>query len=567
LKIYSTIFLILVLVSVASGQERDYNINFFNNTDPKITTIEGRIDSIGFVQKVIMVQNHLFSSGYLLANVDALSYDTTYQATINVGKKYYWQSLGVNNIPEEMLSKAGYRKRDFEGRDFSVSAFSKLMNRLLQQSSKNGYPFAEFNLLDIEIRKGYVEGVLSYRPGPLIRFDSLTISPPNFINSRFLESYLNVKKGDLYNQEAIANISTRLNQLAYCNFNDSLALRYENNLCNISFELEPKKANRIDAIVGFFPNQNNTLRLTGFVNLHLENLFKSGKSLSLVWQQFQNASQKLQIDYRHPNFLRSTVGLEFDFDLLKQDSAFLNTDLNISGFFQSNRFEVAFQTNIKTSRTLSTPSDSLVIPEFVDFNLQQFGVNLSYNGVGNQINPIRGQKVFAEFIIGNKTIRKNTGVVAEVYDSLRLNSIQIKAMLGGELNQHISGPFTFHLNIQLATLYNNDVLFTNDLIRLGGVNSLRGFNDLELFVSSYGLARVEARLAFNQNSRLFAFYDQAVTMNSVSQFNDTPFGFGTGIFLHTAAGDLQLIYALGVSKEQSLSLTQSKIHIGYVARF
>ena len=567
MKIYSTIFLILTLVSVASGQERVYNIDFINNTDPKITSINGRADSVGFVQKVILVQNQLFSSGYLLANVDKITYDTTYQALINVGKKYYWQSLGVNNIPEEMLSKAGYRKRDFEGRDFSISAFSKLMNKLLKQASKNGYPFAEFNLLDIEIRKGYVEGVLSYQPGPLIQFDSLSISPRNFINPRFLESYLDVKKGALYNHEAIANISSRLNQLTYCNFNDSLELRYENNLCNIGLHLEPRKANRIDAIVGFFPNQNNTLRLTGFVNLHLENLFKSGKSLSLVWQQFQNASQKLQVDYRHPNFLRSKVGLEFDFDLLKQDSAFLNTDLTISGFFQSKKLEVALQTNIITSRTLSTPTDSLAIPEFADFNLQQLGVNLSYNGLGNQINPMRGQKFFAELNIGNKTIRKNAAIVDEVYDSLRLNSIQIRAKLGGELNQRISGPFAFHVNVQLATVYNNDILFTNDLLRLGGVNSLRGFNDLELFVFSYGLARIEARLAFNQNSRLFAFFDQALTMNSISQFNDTPYGFGAGIFLNTAAGDLQLIYALGVSKEQSLSLTQSKIHIGYVARF
>jgi hypothetical protein len=66
---------------------------------------------------------------------------------------------------------------------------------------------------------------------------------------------------------------------------------------------------------------------------------------------------------------------------------------------------------------------------------------------------------------------------------------------------------------------------------------------------------------------LFLFFDQAWTANSVRDFNDTPFGFGAGLKLDTGKGDLQLVYGLGVSGEQSLSLTQSKIHIGYVARF
>jgi hypothetical protein len=71
----------------------------------------------------------------------------------------------------------------------------------------------------------------------------------------------------------------------------------------------------------------------------------------------------------------------------------------------------------------------------------------------------------------------------------------------------------------------------------------------------------------NEASRVFLFYDQAYTFNELVNNSDFPLGFGAGIYLGTGAGDLQLIYALGVSQEQSLSLDQSKIHIGYVANF
>ena len=39
------------------------------------------------------------------------------------------------------------------------------------------------------------------------------------------------------------------------------------------------------------------------------------------------------------------------------------------------------------------------------------------------------------------------------------------------------------------------------------------------------------------------------------------------LFLIPVWGELQLIYALGKSDQQDVSFTQSRIHIGYVARF
>jgi translocation and assembly module TamA len=209
----------------------------------------------------------------------------------------------------------------------------------------------------------------------------------------------------------------------------------------------------------------------------------------------------------------------------------------------------------------------LRLPEIADYNLQQVGIGTYYNGLDDRTNPMKGSKAFADFKVGNKQISKSPEVADIVYDSINLKSLQLQLSVGGEINQRVAGPFVAHLDASYAIVLNQDNLFTNDLIRLGGVNSLRGFNEFELFVSSYALARVEARLIMSSTSRLFLFYDQAFTDNSISKFTDQPRGFGAGMLLDTGNGDLQLIYALGVSAQQSLSLAQSKIHIGYVARF
>jgi outer membrane protein assembly factor BamA len=547
-----------------------YLIDFSDIPNISLEARTGNADSSVFVLEVQKTKNRLLAEGHLLANIDKIQFgQDTLLAVINVGDKYRWSALGTNNIPEEMLSKAGYRKRDFKGTEFSSNAFNRLITKLLDNAANSGYPFASLQLTEVEVVKNSVKGVLTYEAGPIIYYDSLTVNPQNFIKPKFLGSYLATKEGALFQINDLTQIENSINRLPYCQLTDSVQLSFQNNLCNISFNLKPVKANKIDALIGFLPNQKpgEGLLITGFVNLQLQNLFKSGKELSFLWRQFQQQSQKLFIMYKHPNLINSPLGISLEFDLLKQDTAFLNTNFNIEGFYLHNKMEISFIASFKSSRSLSTPVDTLELPEVADYNLQQLGVRTTYNGLSNTTNPLRGALAFIEFQVGNKQIKKNTGVAEMVYDSISLGPVQFEGLIGGEINQQIIGPFVLHVDLTLGSIINNDQLFTNDLIRLGGVNSLRGFNDLELFVSSYALARIEARLLINLNSRLFLFYDQALTNNIVANIRDQPRGFGAGMMLDTGLGNLQLVYALGVSGQQSLSLTQSKIHIGYVARF
>jgi len=570
LKNSCLIFILLLIAKSVFSQERPFQIKFLNDEKADLSTITGKSDSSGFILQAQKVKNIILAQGYLLANIDSILFaGDTLQAQIYVGDKFQWRALGTENIPEEMLSRAGYRERDFEHQNFSPKNFSKLINKLLEQAANSGYPFANLHLNKIEVDADKVSGVLTYEAGPVIFYDSLTITPDNFIKHSFLENYLSTKKGKPFQLKHITKIENSINRLPYAMMKDSMLLRFENNLCNIHLSLKPVKANKIDALIGLLPNQkrNNGLLITGYLNLNLQNLFKSGKELSFVWRQYQQQSQNLKFHYRHPNLLNSPLGFKVRFDLLKQDSSFLTTDFGVEAFTIYRSIELSFISSFKSSNALSNPIDSLSLPLIADFKLQQFGARVIYNGISTVTNPLRGSKAFVDFRLGNKQISRRLGIVDAIYDSINLNSLQVDLSIGGEYNQRVSKLFVVHADATLATIINKDDIFANDLLRLGGVNSLRGFNDLELFVSSYVLLRLEPRLILNETSRLFLFYDQAFTDNSITEFTDQPWGFGAGLMLDTGNGDLQLVYGLGVSAQQSLSLAQSKIHIGYVARF
>ncbi|MEN8249140.1 MAG: BamA/TamA family outer membrane protein [Bacteroidota bacterium] len=564
------VLLILILATDLFAQEKDYKIEYVNSKNKELNLETGRADSSTFILKINSIKNQLLSKSYLLANIDEVHMDSSLQyAKINVGDKFLWQAMGIENIPEVMLSKAGYRKTDFEDTDFSEKEFNRLINKLLSEASNNGYPYASFKLKDISIQDNKLNAVLNYDAGPVIYFDSLTVRPENFIKARFLESYLDVKEGDLFTLKSANKIYNAFSLLPYCKLSDSVQISFQNNLCNINLQVDPVKANKIDALIGFLPDQEEGkgFLLSGFVNLHLHNLFKSGKELSFVWRKFQKESQTLKLNYNHPNLFRSPMGVGFIMDIIKQDSAFYNTDIQLSAFYYKDRLRISFSTDLITSRSLSTPIDPFVVPDILDFNIQQLGVEVSHNTLDDLNNPLNGIRIYSGVKLGNKKILKSPDLAENIYDSLDLKSTQSKIKIGGEINKRVTGSLVFHLDASSGWIINNDQLYLNDLFRLGGINSIRGFNDLDILVSSYMLFRFEPRLVLNSSSRLFMFYDQGFTNNSVTNLKDKPRGFGAGLVLDTGLGDLQLVYALGISDQQSLSLTQSRIHIGYVARF
>ena len=114
----------------------------------------------------------------------------------------------------------------------------------------------------------------------------------------------------------------------------------------------------------------------------------------------------------------------------------------------------------------------------------------------------------------------------------------------------------------------NENLFLNELFRLGGLKSIRGFNEKYFYAKRFGYINFEQRLFFDQNSFLTVFADMGILDNPYeAQKIDHPFSFGTGINLDTDGGLFSFVFALGNSNTQPLSFSYSRIHFGYLARF
>lgn len=122
------------------------------------------------------------------------------------------------------------------------------------------------------------------------------------------------------------------------------------------------------------------------------------------------------------------------------------------------------------------------------------------------------------------------------------------------------------LSIDGKTLI-SDTYFENELLRFGGINSIRGFEENSLLAASYGVLNMEYRYQFSNSMYVHTITDMAYLDNKITNTKEKLFGYGFGFGILTNSGLLKLNYANGKSENQKFKLSNSKIHISLTATF
>jgi outer membrane protein assembly factor BamA len=472
-----------------------------------------------------------------------------------------------------MLQKVGYKEKLYSNQPFDYQEVNQLMKELIRLSGDSGYPFASINLDSVQITHSEVTAKLSFNQGPFITFDSLVLTAPIKINPRFLQAYLKVQPGAPFSESLVEEIPPRIDKLPYLRLTEEPSLSFQNDQASTYLALQQVEANQIDGVIGFLPNAkgNGGLLLTGQFNLLFQNMFGGGRSLGLKWEGFKPESQMLDINFHQPILFKSPIDLDLRFNLLKEDSTFVNRMFNLDLTYSKGRHLLGIYTHLKTARLPSSDlfDEITTFPDLADFNLNQFGGSYRWDNLDNSYLPRSGFRLNMRASTGTKKIRKNSAISDSLYQDLKLETGQFSWDIELEGFFPVSKHWVLTGKWAGGGVY-NERLFFNDLYRLGGLKSLRGFSENTFFADNFAYSTVEPRFFFDTNSYLFVFYDQAWWLRyslENNSFKDSPSGFGAGISFTTKAGIFNFVWAVGASKTQQLGLNQSKIHFGYISRF
>jgi outer membrane protein assembly factor BamA len=224
----------------------------------------------------------------------------------------------------------------------------------------------------------------------------------------------------------------------------------------------------------------------------------------------------------------------------------------------------------RNSSLLSTRglSNISALPDYADIGTSLYGLEANITRLDYRFNPRKGYRLISRVSAGSRKIRKNVAVNPLVYEGLRLNSIQVNAMLDADLFVPLFRRATFNTGL-MASWLESPSLFENELPRIGGINSLRGFNEESIFAASYAILNLEYRYLMDENAFIFVFVNGAWYENKAVNRNisDTPYGLGAGISFETKAGIFSLSYALGSEKGNPVQFRSAKVHFGLTSLF
>ncbi|MBC7861929.1 MAG: BamA/TamA family outer membrane protein, partial [Bacteroidia bacterium] len=205
---------------------------------------------------------------------------------------------------------------------------------------------------------------------------------------------------------------------------------------------------------------------------------------------------------------------------------------------------------------------------YADITTRAYGLGFFYEKLDYKLNPRKGISFSLNGSAGSRLIKKNAKLNEIIYNGVKLNTSQYQ----GEVEVFGYIPLfkkaTIKLGTQAATVI-SDQVFKNELFRIGGLKTLRGFDEESIFASTYAIGTFEYRYLLDENSAVFLFSDAAIYEKSFvgGYLKDIPYGVGAGMSFETKAGIFSLSYALGKQFNNPLDIRSGKIHFGIVNAF
>lgn len=524
------------------------------------------------LRKVLIL---LWNDAYLAARYDSLVQDSvSLTAYLDPGVKYQWARLKKGNVDEGILSDIGFREKLWRGRPLKFKEAAKVQEDILTWCENNGYPFASIRLDSVTFPDDHsLSAVLHLEKNRFTKIDSIEMKGNLRLSKPYLYNYIGIAPGDPYNENRLQSLSKRLKELPFARETKPYTLLFTEKYTKLTLFLDKKPAGQFDGIVGILPDsRTGKILFTGDVRLRLQNSFAHGELIELNWRRLQEQTQDLKANLNYPYLLHTPVGISYGIKLYRRDTTFIdvNQQIGLQYLFSANTGINAFVKR-RSSTLLSTKGleNITVLPQYADISATSYGLGFHHEQLDYRFNPRRGYDFTVSADIGNRVIQKNAGLPAMIYDHVTLRSVQYSSEFSAEKFWPIGRRATIKTGLQSAWLYNSATLFRNELFRIGGLKTLRGFDEESIYASSYAIGTIEWRFLLDENSYFFLFTDGCwYENNSQNTFiTDRPYGFGTGLTFETKAGIFALTYALGSQFGQPINFRDGKIHVGFVGLF
>ncbi len=504
------------------------------------------------------MRTRLGAIGYIENKLIALlkMNDSIFKAKFDLRQKYNTIYIYYNNEyinPDLLNSISDKVEKDYFVIDMvSVEPVLRQLNAAVANS---GFPFSKLQLSEIKKKDDIsLTAQLVITSSKTKRtIDAIKVVGYEKFPKSYVKHYLKLRTSEVFDLDAIEKKTEELNNLRFANQTKSPEVLFKEDSTSLYIYVEKSKSNTFDGFLGFGTNEDtNRLEFDGFLNLRLINNLNYGETFSLLYKSDENDQDTFDASVGLPYLFSSPLGIDLNLRIFKKDSSFTTIDQKARVHYQINALHKV-ATGISSIESNNLLSNSSIV-SLQDYNSTYFTV--SYEFLKPQFYDVLfpfKSNVLLETNFGNRstsaTKTKQTLVILKAFNNFKLNRKN-----------------SIYLNLDAANLI-SDNYFENELLRFGGINSIRGFEENSLFASLFGVLNTEYRYRLSNSIYVHSITDLAYFENKSLDIKEKLFGFGFGFGILTNSGLLKFNYANGKNENQKFKLANSKIHISLVAQF
>jgi len=542
-----------------------------------------------------LLAKNLKSDGYFAVSIDSFqNKQDTLSAYLHLGNLYPGISMDISNLEEAV--KRATRMPLEDTVDFNLKEWNSLNEKLLQYSENNGYPFAEVKLDDVLIENGTINAKLNYKQGEKFLIDSIEIRGTSKLNNKYVQNYLDLKKGEVYNEEKIRQASQRLKELPFVKSSRSPAVEFFDNGARLFLFMNGQEASRFDFLLGLAPNTRNdsqrNFTITGEGVLSLVNIFGFGEKFHIEYKNYPSGIKELKSQIASTYLPFVPLGTDIQFNLHIKDTLYINRNFEFGLLYplKGNNYAKVFY-KFAQSNLLGLDTKKIIeeqqLPGNLDWKHQNYGIAFNYEKLDYRNNPQKGIKISAFGSVGTKTILENSRITQlkipsdTMFNFKSLYQDQEEKSVKTEIGLRLDKYWLLKKGIVLKTSINSSYLYAyeneanvleSELYRIGGLQSIRGFDEQSIIANWFNILTLEFRYLIGENSFFSLFSDFSYIQNTSLTLEDQPvfdwpIGFGAGLNFETSAGIFSLNYGLGRRTSTKLNLKSGKIHFGYLNLF
>ena len=500
------------------------------------------------------IQKQLYNKGYIsLKYLGLKNKKLEYTAEFELGPAY--KSILIFGHCS-LFRPLGYTiEKDLDSNQFYVEVPISVLENTLEQLSKTladkSYAFATLQLQNIQPEDEIkIKAELVIDKGTKRTLQNIKVLGYDKFPPSYIKHFLDIKIRKSFRLERIKSQMELLNPLTFAQQKRPAEVLFTKDSTSVYLYLEKIKSNRFDGFIGFGTDETTgKIEFDGYLDLNLINNLNFGESLKLNYKSDEIDQKTLDIALQLPYLFGTPLGSTLNLNIFKKDSTFTTAQQGIKLFYQLNENQqLGLGIRLQQSNAITNTSDAFV----KDFDSQFYEINYNYS---------KRQKTDLLFPVQRQFEMSVAFGKRSAASELNQRQIRLKGFQILNLNPKNS----IFLKVHLEELQSDQYLL-NELLRFGGITSVRGFRENSLFATRLGLLCSEYRYRLSPGLFVHSVMD-AGYFQDANNTNYQIFGFGFGFGLRSNGGLLRLTYANGKTKNIPFDLSESKVHLSFTSTF